>query len=334
MLQDLSSQQIIMSMLWMMMTGACIWGLDNFLKRFENTMEDSFKHQARSINDGLRMNFTLLLISVSVFSYFKFYLQVETTAIKGILGNLLELVASVGHFILYLLAYIVYLGYKYLGTSYQPGQPEAEKGIFLGFILLFSYFVVKRLFFRKTPPILWAVIVASVMLAFNFISDRAGLKVEDIKLFDNQTKNKTKVAPKQEKKSGTRRRHSEGTQASENDQNDDDRFVLPEGITNDHILVASEHLETAIEEFEKLIRRTEPNEADYANHQQAYIQATVKHANDMRVSPAHDKILKIIVDYDNKKIRQHPSIDYIIKMELCELYDGYFNDDICTPSPN
>ena len=86
----LSSSAVIMGMFWVMATGAGIWVLDNVLKRFENVMEDGFKHQARSLNKSLRINMAIVVISLSLIGYLRFS-NINTSELlnSGVMGSVL-----------------------------------------------------------------------------------------------------------------------------------------------------------------------------------------------------------------------------------------------------
>ncbi len=320
MLGKLTSSELIMTMLWMMMTGALIWGMDNFLKRFENTMEDGFRKQARNINDGFRVNMTLLLISVSVFSYFKFYLKQDTSSLTGILGNLIELVASIGEFLLYLMAYIVHWGYKYLGGDYQTDSPQPSEGVILGFVIIFSYLVVKRMFFRKTPPIVWAVIVAAVMLGFNFLSQRTGV---DLKKLFNRNNRVTSDSTQINDGADTIRFNPNVTVIDESDDDPEIEPIVP--FTDDQILIFNDDLEQAIKNFELDKQRKEPNPADYANNRPGYEQAIAQHMNEVFSSPSYKKLANMLKEYKLKGVIKHYTIQQTIEDELCEFYPTYFS---------
>lgn len=330
-MSNIGSQQVIMTLLWVMLTGAIIWGIDNILKRFENTMEDNFKAQARGINDTIRVNFTLLLISVSVYAYFKFYLDLDTSSLRGVLGNLIDLLASIGKFILYLLAYIVHLGYQLLQTDYQPGKPNPDEGVLLGFVFILGYFVVKRLFFRKTPPILWAIIVAFVMLGFNFAAEQTGFDIR--KVFSNNTlvqidtpQNDSTVSDDNQP-IAVNPRQPQPTDNNNNSNNTNDE--LPSQYSDADLLIMIEELETAIENFDIYVRRTEPNEGDYPNDRNAFEQASVQHIYEAQQTTFYKKITDLADQFENKGILQHSAIQTTIKDQLCEYYISYFDDKIC-----
>ena len=70
---NVNSNEVIIMLLWVMMTGGAIWILDNILKRFENVMEDGFKQQARNLNQSIRVNMAIILLCVSTYAYFRYY---------------------------------------------------------------------------------------------------------------------------------------------------------------------------------------------------------------------------------------------------------------------
>lgn len=333
MLSKLTSSELIMTMLWLMMTGAFIWGMDNFLKRFENTMEDGFRKQARNINDGFRVNMTLLIISISVFTYYKYYLRQDTSQLQGLLGNLIELVASIGEFLLYLLAYLVHWGYKYLGGDYQTPAPSPSEGVILGFIIILSYVVVKRMFFRKTPPMVWAVIVAAVMLGFNFLSQRTGIDLK--KLFNRTNRVTTDSIPNNN--NDTIQYNPDDlviTDDNNGDEEDEGDVPVDDNVTfpDEDILIFNENLHTAIEEFALAEQRSEPRESDYKDNQLGYERAITEHINDMLNSQSYRKLSEMLKEYRRKGILKSFTIRTTIKDELCEFYSTYFDDKICPAS--
>jgi len=322
MLGKLSSSELIMTMIWMMLTGAFIWGMDNFLKRFENTMEDGFRKQARNLNDGFRVNMTLLLISVSVFTYFKFYLKKDTSSLQGILGNLIELVASIGEFLLYALAYVVHYGYKYLGGDYQTEAPAPSEGVIVGFVIILSYVVVKRMFFKKTPPIVWAVIVAAVMLGFNFLTQRTGY---DLKKLFNRT-NRVEIRDSVDINSDTTIYNPPEEEVDINPTPKPNPNSL---FTDEEILIFNENLHTAIEEFAFVEQRSEPNMADYKDNQLGYEKAVTNHINSMLNDASHRKLSEMLKKYRTEGLLKDFTIRTTIKDELCEFYSTYFDDVVC-----
>lgn len=329
----IGSSQVIMGLLWVMATGALIWVMDNFLKRFENVMEDGFRKQARNINDSFRINATLLLMSFSVYAYFKYNLKVDTSELKGILGSLIDLIASVGRFILYLLAYIVHYGYKAIDGNYKPGSPSPDGGVLLGFIVIFSYVVIKRLFFKKVPPILWAVILASVMVGFNFLAKQQGWDINNIGFLEN-TSNKLKGKDKTEEEPDTINLPDEYDQKTTKD-----KPVKPAPpkvnikISDAEIIILNENLHTAIENFAYLDRRTEPNPADYKDNEPAYEQAIVEHIGSMQGNPVYKKIIDMVDDLEAKGILNHGTIQITLQEELCQYYQTYFDDKACPRKP-
>ena len=64
-------------------------------------------------------------------------------------GNILWIFTTIGKFLLHLLAYVVYWGYNAIESDYNIPRPIADAEIFIGFTILFSYFVIKRLFFKN-----------------------------------------------------------------------------------------------------------------------------------------------------------------------------------------
>mgnify|MGYP000686997915 CR=1 FL=1 len=326
---NIGSNQLIMGLLWVMVTGALIWVMDNFLKRFENVMEDGFRKQARNINDSFRINVTLLVISFSVYAYFKYNLKVDTSDLKSILGSLIDLVASVARFILYLLAYIVHYGYKAIDGSYKPGSPKPDASVLLGFIVIFSYVVVKRLFFKKVPPILWAVIVASVMVGFNFLAKQQGWDIKNIGILES-TSNKLKGKDKTEQGQDTINIPDEYDQKTTRDKpaKPAKPKVIPK-VSDAEIIILNENLHTAIENFAYLDRRTEPNPADYKDNEPAYQQAIVEHISSMQSDEVYKIITDLVNDLEGKGILTHGTIQITLQEELCPYYQTYFDDKTC-----
>lgn len=328
---DIGSNQVIMGLLWVMITGALIWVMDNFLKRFENVMEDGFRKQARNINDSFRINVTLLVISFSVYAYFKYNLKVDTSELKDVLGSLINLIASVARFILYLLAYIVHYGYKAIESDYSPGSPSPDGNVLLGFIVIFSYVVVKRLFFKRVPPILWAVIVASVMVGFNFLATQQGWDINNISFLENTSKKlKGKEKVEQEQRQDTIHFPEEYDQNTTKDK--PEQPVKPKvvvTVSDPEIIILNENLHTAIEDFAYLDRRTEPNPLDYKDNEPAYQQGIVEHISSMQGSDVYKKIIDITNDLEAKGILNHGTIQITLQEELCPYYQTYFDDKIC-----
>jgi translation initiation factor 2 beta subunit (eIF-2beta)/eIF-5 len=325
---NIGSNQVIMGLLWVMVTGALIWVMDNFLKRFENVMEDGFRKQARNINDSFRINVTLLVISFSVYAYFKYNLKVDTSDLKSILGSLIDLVASVARFILYLLAYIVHYGYKTIDGSYKPGSPNPDGNVLLGFIVIFSYVVVKRLFFKKVPPILWAVIVASVMVGFNFLAKKQGWDINNISFLENTSK-KLKGKEKVEQEQDTIPLPDQYDQKTTKKPTKPVQPKVVVTVSDPEIIILNENLHTAIENFAYLDRRTEPNPLDYKDNEPAYQQAIVEHISSMQSSDFYKKITDISNDLEAKGILNHGTIQITLQEELCPYYQTYFDDKIC-----
>lgn len=320
---DMGSNQIIMTLLWVMVTGALVWVMDNFLKRFENVMEDGFRKQARNINDSFRINITLLVISFSVFAYFKYYLKRDTSDLTGILGSLIDLIASVGRFILYLLAYIVHYGYKFIGGDYHPDIPSPDSSVLLGAIVIFSYVVIKRLFFRKVPPILWAVIVASIMVGFNFLAKQQGWNIKNIGILKN-TSDKLKDKTQQQDTINFPKEYDQKT------TKDKPQPVQPKvAISDGEIIILNENLHTAIENFGYLDRKTEPNPIDYKDNEPAYEQAIVEHIGTMQGSVEYKTITDMVNELEAKGILNHGTIQITLQEELCQYYQTYFNDKTC-----
>jgi len=322
---NIGSNQIIMTLIWVMITGALVWIMDNFLKRFENVMEDGFRKQARNINDSFRINIALLVISVSVFAYFKYYLKRDTSELTGILGSLVELIASIGRFILYLLTYVVHYGYKFIGGEYSPGVPEPDASVFLGAIVIFSYVVIKRLFFKKVPPILWAVIVASVMVGFNFLAKQQGWDLKNmIGVVKSKETDKEKEQIKEQETINIPDEYDQQTQKDE-----PKKPKVNTVISDAEIIVLNENLYTAIENFGFLDRRTEPNPIDYKDNEPAYEQAIVEHIAEMQSSDAYKKITDLVNDLEAKGILNHGTIQITLQEELCQYYQTYFDEKAC-----
>ncbi|MGB0862728.1 MAG: hypothetical protein ACPG19_01055 [Saprospiraceae bacterium] len=324
---SLGSNQIIMTLLWVMVTGALVWVMDNFLKRFENVMEDGFRSQARNINDSFRINITLLVISFSVFAYFKYYLKRNTSDLTSLLGSLIDLISSVGRFILYLLTYVVHYGYKFIdaGGDYAPGIPDPDASVFLGAIVIFSYVVIKRLFFKKVPPILWAVIVASVMVGFNFLAKQQGWDMTKIaNLRKKDTKDKT-----EQQKDTINFPEEYDQKTTQNKQKKPVRPKTNATVSDAEIIILNENLHTAVENFGYLDRRTEPDPADYKDNEPAYEQAIVEHIGTMQSSESFKKITDIVNDLEAKGILNHGTIQITLQEELCQYYQTYFNDKTC-----
>ena len=327
---QLGNEQVIMGLLWIMVTGALIWVMDNFLKKFENTMEDGFRKQARNINDSFRVNITLILMSLSVFGYYKYYLKKDTSHLTSLLDSLLDLLYSVGHFILYLLAYVVYGGYSLIGGEYTPGRPEPDPGVLLGFVVMFSYVVVKRLFFRKVPPLLWAVIVAGVMVGFNFFAKQTNFDPKS--LFNNSTKkDKGDDNPNIENTDtityNPQPRDNPPPPIAEKEEEDEDN--IPQSYNADDIMIYKDKLLTAIENYDRLNQRTRPSQEDFIDNETGYINAGITHRNDMSRTGEHKAIVELVTDYKRKKLFRYSEMNAILVEDLCDYYTAYFDENVC-----
>lgn len=334
MFDHISSEDVIFTMLWILASMVVIWLGDNYMKRFENVLEDTLKNQARNINNGIRLNVTLLLVSLSLFGYFKYYLRTDTSELKGWLGSLIDLLASVGQFVLYALALFVHWASHLVGSDYIQARPMPSNGVLLGGVIVFSYVVIKRLFFRRVPPLIWAAILVAIMTAFNFVSRETGLNLETFfqKTTDRINRNlngqdstatlrDSTLAPAIDTvtQAPVASRQVPPTQLSEHDR---DRLVLK----------YSQQLESLIQNFASAVRRSTPDPDRYPDNRVAYQQAVVEHIAAMQRTSAHKNVVDLVNKLEVEKLLDHPSIQEVLRSDLCEYYMSYFSDRVCPSS--
>lgn len=336
MFDTISSEDVIFTMLWILVSLVVIWIGDNYMKRFENVLEDSLKNQARNINNGIRLNVTLLLVSLSLFAYFKYYLQTDTSELRGWLGSLIDLLASVGQFILYTLALFVHWASQMVGSDYMEARPMPSNGVLLGGVIVFSYVVIKRLFFRKVPPLIWAGVLVAIMTAFNFVSRETGLQLDQFfqkttdrinrNFSDGEAVDSPSVAPVPSDTA------TQAPVASRDAQPKPVPQTMSEHDRDRIVLERSRQLEAFINSFSAAVNRNLPDPDRYPDNRVAYQQAVVEHITAMQRTSAHKNIVDLLNKLDIERLIDHPTIQQQLKEDLCEYYQSYFSDQICPSS--
>lgn len=317
-----NSSQLIVTMFWIMMTGGVIWAIDNVMKGFENVMEDGFKHQARSLNQSFRVNSAILLLCISTFAYFKYYLREDTSALtgSGVIGSVLWLFSTVGKFILYLLTYVVYGLYQLVETSYEMERPPYDEDIFIGFIILLGYILVKRLLITRMNPLVWAIIVVLVAAGSSYLSDRYGINLKDKIKSTIQRDTTEEIIPIAE------------IEVIDNEKVrppiSDNEDCITTAFSDSVMFIKQEELNSAILEFITEEARLEPNADNYRNNAADYQQAIVDHMEDMKSRASFLAIVKVTNDYKKEGIFKDCRIQTTLQAELCDFYYTYF-DRIC-----
>lgn len=336
MFDHISSEDVIFTMLWILASMVVIWLGDNYMKRFENVLEDTLKNQARNINNGIRLNVTLLLVSLSLFGYFKYYLQTDTSELRGWLGSLIDLLASVGQFVLYAMALFVHWASHLIGSDYMSERPMPGNGVLLGGVIVFSYVVIKRLFFRSVPPLIWAAILVAIMTAFNFISRETGL---DMDRFFQKTTERIQRNFGEEGDSTAMRADTVANDSppSATPRSPDALPPQPAVPLSEHerdrvVLERSRQLEALIHNFGQAVRRSAPDPSRYPDNRVAYQQAVVEHIAATQRTSAHKNIVDFVNALEIDKLLDHPTIQQQLRGDLCEYYLPYFSDRVCPTS--
>ena len=184
---NLGAETLIMTMMWLMVTGLALWLTDNLMKNLENPMEDGFKHQARVLNRSMRVNFAVILVCLSAYAYITIYLKKDIQTLPHLLQNIMWVLASVGKFLLHLLSYIVYWGQNTAYPDNPMPKPEADQSVLVGFIVLIGYIVVRRVVAEKMSPAVWALLIIFIIVIGTYFTNK------NPDLLDNFTKRKKKT---------------------------------------------------------------------------------------------------------------------------------------------
>lgn len=335
---NVNSNEVIIMLLWVMMTGGAIWILDNILKRFENVMEDGFKQQARNINRSIRVNIAIVVLCISVYVYFLYNGKAEDLhALRqsGIVGSLFWILSSIGKFLLHLLAYLVYWGYEKLGGDYSIPRPKATPDIFLGFSILASYFIIRRLFFKNVNPLVWAMIVVLIAAGATYLSQRANINLYDYikdrtdRIQEVDTTAQTEEIVREDIPNDGIDDGGRTTYRPE-DHIQGDCFYAD--TTDEFILLKVEGLISAINDFGAEEASNEPQQEDYPDNLPAYQQALVNHMQDIRNSVSFRAVQNNLNQLTRDRYINDCRVQLVIQKELCEYYVNYF-ERFCPENP-
>ncbi len=333
----LSSSAIIMSMFWVMATGAGIWVLDNVLKRFENVMEDGFKHQARSLNKSLRINMAIVVISLSVIGYLKFN-KIDTSELinSGVMGSVLWVFSAVGKFLLHLFTYLVYWAHSAWSSAYIMPKPVADEDVILGFLIFVGYILVKRLLIKRVNPLVWVMIVILIAAGGSYISKTTGVNYIDG--FKNTIRNiRGTDTTKQAVPDSERKIRLEPNPTDENDRTANNFITnIPDSV----MFPILEEFREAVDIFVEEESRLEPKQSDYPDDLPGYQQAVANHMQSMKDRDSFKEIVRLTNGYkiDKREIFKVRSFQTLLQEMLCEFYSTYFEricpDDDRTPMAN
>ena len=320
-----------------MATGAGIWVLDNVLKRFENDMEDGFKHQARSLNKSLRINMAIVVISLSLIAYLKFS-DIDTSDLlnSGVMGSVLWVFSAVGKFLLHLFTYLVYWAHLAWSSSYDMPKPVADEDVILGFVIFLGYILVKRLLIKRVNPLVWVMIVILIAAGGSYVSKTTGVNPLDV--VRNTLRNiRGTDTTKQVVINDEHNIRLEPNPSDEEDRTADNFIThIPDSI----MFPILEEFREAVDVFVEEESRLEPRQEDFPDDLPGYQQAVANHMQSMKNRDSFKEIVNLTNSY---KIHKHEvfkarSFQILLQEMLCEFYSTYFEricpDEDPTPMAN
>lgn len=323
----LSSSTIIMTMFWVMATGAGIWVLDNVLKRFENVMEDGFKHQARSLNKSLRINMAIVVICISLIGYLKFN-NIPTSDLlnSGVMGSVLWVFSAVGKFLLHLFTYLIYWAHSAWDSAYHMPKPVADEDVILGAVIFLGYILVKRLLIKRVNPLVWVIIVILMAAGGSYISKTTN--VNYLEAIKNTIRNIRGTDATNDVVQDDE--HNTRLQPNPIDENDRtaDNFIttIPDSV----MFPILEEFREAVDLFIEEESRLEPKQEDYPDDLPGYQQAVANHMQEMKSRDSFKEIVRLTNNYkvDERGIFKDKSFQTLLQRGLCDFYSTYF-ERIC-----
>jgi hypothetical protein len=322
----LSSSSIMMMMFWIMATGAGIWVLDNVLKRFENVMEDGFKHQARSLNKSLRINMAIVVISLSLIAYLKFS-DIDTSDLlnSGVMGSVLWVFSAVGKFLLHLFTYLVYWAHLAWSSSYDMPKPVADEDVILGFVIFLGYILVKRLLIKRVNPLVWVMIVVLITAGGSYVAKTTGVNPSDV--IKNTIRNIRGTDTTKQVAQDDENTKLKPNPIDENDRTADNFTThIPDSIMFPIIEEFIDAVDIFVEEESSL----KPKEEDYSDDFPRYQQAITDHMQSMRSRDSFKEIVRLTNSYkvDKRGLFKDKAFQTVLQELLCDYHSVYF-ERIC-----